>query len=87
MQTNGKGPYGVASRAKQKNIPVIALAGFVPIEKHSQLDAFFDLILAIGYQPSDLKTAIQQTSANLMYISRQIGRLLRISRRMGFNKQ
>jgi glycerate kinase len=79
LQTlNGKGPYGVAKRAKQKNIPVIALGGSVPIDKHSQLDACFDLMLAIGHQPTELKIALQETSANLKYISRQIGCFLKI---------
>lgn len=79
LQTlNGKGPFGVAIRAKQKSIPVIALGGTVPIEKNSRLDACFDLMLAIGNQPIDLKTALQKTSVNLKYISRQIGNFLKI---------
>jgi glycerate kinase len=79
LQTlDGKGPYGVATRAKQKNVPVIALGGSVPTEKNDQLNACFDIMLAINTQPSDVKTALQKTSDNLRFISQQIGRFLKV---------
>jgi glycerate kinase len=83
LQTlNGKGPYGVACRAKQKGIPVIGMGGSVPLEKNSHLDVYFDMIMAIGHQPTDLKTAIPQTFENLKRTSLQLGRLIAISKKM-----
>jgi glycerate 2-kinase len=83
LQTlNGKGPYGVARRAKQMGIPVIGMAGSVPLEKNSHLDVYFDVIMAIGHQPTDLKTAIPQTCENLIRTSFQLGKLLAISKKM-----
>jgi glycerate kinase len=42
LQTlQGKGPIGVAKRAKHKNIPVIGLAGKVPLDQNSELDEYF----------------------------------------------
>jgi glycerate kinase len=79
---NGKAPYGVARRAKLKGIPVIGLAGSVPLEKNSHLDDYFDVIMAIGVQPTDLKTAIEQTFENLKHTSLQLGKLITISNKM-----
>jgi glycerate kinase len=79
---NGKGPYGVARRAKQKGIPVIGVAGSVPLEENSDLDVYFDMIMAIGHQPADLKMAIPQTFKNLKRTSLQLGRLIAISKKM-----
>ena len=76
----GKGPFAVAKYAKQKGIPVIGLAGKVPIEDHSEMSKFFDLLLAIGNQPTDLKTAMKNTSSNLIRTSIAIGRFLLISK-------
>jgi glycerate kinase len=76
----GKGPFAVAKYAKQKGIPVIGLAGKVPIEDHSEMSKFFDLLLAIGNQPTDLETAMKNTASNLIRTSIAIGRFLLISK-------
>jgi glycerate 2-kinase len=79
LQTlEGKGPIGVASRAKKKNIPVIGLAGKIPLETDIQLLPYFDVLMAIGHQPEDLKSAMQHTAANLRRTACQIGKLLTI---------
>ncbi len=79
LQTlEGKGPFGVASRAKKKNIPVIGVAGQVPLETDTQLQYYFDILMAIGHQPEDLKSARQHTAANLRYTALQIGKLIAI---------
>ena len=74
----GKGPFGVACRAKKKNIPVIGLAGTVPLEANTGLNNYFDALIAIGHQPEDIKTAIQHTKANLIRTAREIGKLISI---------
>ncbi|HEY4156416.1 MAG TPA: glycerate kinase [Puia sp.] len=72
----GKAPFGVASRAKERNLPVIALAGKVPLEKSAALDQYFDVLLAIGNEPADLTSAMKETTENLTRISKSIGNLL-----------
>ena len=77
LQTlEGKGPYGVAMQAKKKNIPVIALAGKVPLQMHEELNACFDLLLSINHEPCDLQAAIAATQHNLIRSGRQLGNLL-----------
>jgi glycerate 2-kinase len=72
----GKGPFGVARRAKKKNIPVIGLAGQVPIEAQTDLDFYFDVLLAIGHQPESIDNAIRHTTLNLQRSAEQAGRML-----------
>lgn len=77
MQTlNGKGPFGVAERAKQKGIPVIGVAGKVPLEKNESLQQFFDVLLPTGNEPSDLASALKTSKQNIMRSAREIGVLL-----------
>ena len=72
----GKGPFGVAYRAKLKNKPVIALAGKVPLEKNESLQKYFDVLLAIGHQPFDLPSALAATEKNLIRTATALGNLL-----------
>lgn len=72
----GKGPFGVANLAKQKNIPVIGVAGKVPVEENAELNKYFDVLLAIGNEPADLATAMKQTKENLVRTGFQIGSML-----------
>ena len=79
LQTlEGKAPYGVAIRAKKKNIPVIALAGKIPLQSHPELNAYFNVLLAINNEPSDIQAAILVTSDNLTRSAMQLGNLLAI---------
>jgi glycerate 2-kinase len=79
LQTlDGKGPFGVARRAKKNNIPVIGLAGEVPLHANTPLNSYFDILMAIGNQPEDKISAIQHTAANLRRTAREIGKLIRI---------
>lgn len=75
----GKGPYGVASRAKKKGLPVIALAGKVPLKENKALCKYFDALLTIGNGPTDLLTAMKATRENLIRTSATIGNLLTLS--------
>ena len=72
----GKGPMGVAVQAKKRGIPVIGLAGKIPLTPSAELRKYFDVLLAIGNEPSDLKTALENTAANLSRTAESIGRLL-----------
>ena len=72
----GKGPYGVALRAKKKGIPVIGLAGKVPLNQNTRLQQYFDVLMAIGNRPSNMPTALSDTSINIIRTARQIGNLL-----------
>jgi glycerate 2-kinase len=70
LQTlDGKAPYGVAMRARQKNKPVIAMAGSIPAETHPELANCFDVLLSINPQPLDLPTALAATAQNLKQLS------------------
>ena len=72
----GKGPYGVASRAKKKAIPVIGLAGQLPTKKHPGLDDYFQALLPINHSPLPLPAALAHTAANLTATARAVGNLL-----------
>lgn len=80
MQTlQGKGPFGVAALAKAYNLPVIGVAGKVPLDDDKKLRKYFDVLIAIGNGPADMPTAIQHTHANLLRIGTEIGQMLAIS--------
>ncbi len=80
----GKGPFGVAERAKTLNIPVIGLAGRIPLEDTEDLKSHFDAVFAIGNKPTDLKNAIGNTAENLTRTAEQIANLLAIThKKMG----
>lgn len=75
----GKGPFGVASRAKLHGLPVIGLAGRVPGEPDKNLQQYFDALLAIGNCPSDLAAALAATAGNLSRTAAALGNLLAIN--------
>ncbi|MBA4141345.1 MAG: glycerate kinase [Segetibacter sp.] len=77
----GKGPFGVAYRAKLKGLPVIGLAGKVPIERNENLQKYFDVLMAIGNQPADLSTALSFTANNLTRTSRELGNVLAMQKK------
>jgi glycerate kinase len=49
----GKGPLGVAVRARKRKIPVFALAGRVSARAKAQLRKYFDELLPIGRERMD----------------------------------
>jgi len=84
MQTlHGKGPFGVARRAKQKGVPVIGLAGKIPVERIVSLEQYFDVLLSINTEETGLSHALLHTKQNLERTSKNIGDLLA---ERGFNK-
>ena len=72
----GKGPYGVAKRAKQLGVPVIGLAGRVPAQIAEELNDYFDLLLPIGNAPTTLAEALPLTDVNLTRTALQLGNLI-----------
>lgn len=72
----GKGPYGIARRAKKRGLPVIALAGKVPLAQNISLEKYFDVLMAIENEPMDLPLSIKLSAQNLVRVSHQIGNLL-----------
>ncbi len=74
LQTlEGKAPYGVAVRAKKKNLPVIALAGKTPAQPLPELDQWFDRVLNINEEDTDIVSAIAATAENLTKTARRLG--------------
>lgn len=67
----GKGPYGVAVRAKAKDVPVIGLAG--KVEPSKQMENYFDELICINNEPIDIIVALKNTRQNLVDAARMIG--------------
>jgi len=79
LQTlQGKAPFGVARRAKKKNIPVIGVAGKIPLDIDMQLKEYFDVLIPVNNELSGIELALQNTSRNLIRTARAIGDLLAI---------
>jgi glycerate 2-kinase len=72
----GKGPFGVAKKAKEKGIPVIGVAGKVPLETVGALNDYFDVMLCINNEPMEVSLAMLQTRGNLVRTARAVGDLL-----------
>jgi glycerate kinase len=74
----GKGPFGVALKAKNKNIPVIGLAGKTPLEPDDDLQRYFDVLLPINNEPVEIAEAMADTEKNLIRTATIIGDLIAI---------
>ncbi|WP_426669770.1 glycerate kinase [Mucilaginibacter sp. McL0603] len=72
----GKGPYGVALKAKNKNIPVIGLAGKIPLEQDAELKRYFDVLLSINNEPVEMAEAMTNTEKNLILVAKSVGDLI-----------
>ncbi|MFC3196418.1 glycerate kinase [Parapedobacter deserti] len=72
----GKGPYGVAKRARQAGVPIVGLAGKVPTAVDTELARYFDVLLAIGNESQSLEAALPLTAANLTRTAQQLGNLI-----------
>ena len=76
----GKGPYGVAKKALQHQIPVILLAGQVPATAGKDLRRYFNVILPIGSAPVSIEEAIKNTAADLERTAMELGKLLALKK-------
>jgi len=79
----GKGAFQVARKAKALKIPVIALAGSVPLVPNGTWAEYFDALIAIGNEPAGLNEALRDTAQNMIRVSRAIGELLQTGARTG----
>jgi glycerate kinase len=77
---NGKGPFGVASRAKAQGIPVMGLSGKIPAVSNQKLNEYFNVLMAIGNEPSNIETALSRTEENLIRTAKGIGDMLAIGK-------
>jgi glycerate 2-kinase len=72
----GKGPFGVAKRAKEFSLPVIGIAGRVEVGPGQSYKQYFDQLISINENPDDLPEAIKNTYMNLEKTALQLGDLL-----------
>lgn len=73
---SGKGPCGVAHLAKQHRIPVIGIAGRVPLVPSPELLDLFDVLLPISHEAMPLQKALEYTSLNLQRTAHALGNML-----------
>lgn len=74
LQTlHGKGPYGVAKKAKEHLLPVIGMAGKVPVVTDKALQVYFDRLISINDDVTDFEEALKDTYVNLERASRLLG--------------
>lgn len=69
----GKGPYGVAVKAKAIKIPVIGLAGKIPDAEDAELRRYFDKLICINEEGADIAAAMKNTRENLVRTARNQG--------------
>ena len=74
----GKAPYGVALRAKQKNIRVIGFAGKLPDTPCPELDNFFTRLININDEETDLAAAMLAVKDNLIRSAFELGNRLAV---------
>jgi glycerate kinase len=76
---HGKGPYGVAKKAKQFYLPVIGLAGKLPVSIDDELKKYFDQLISINEVDTDLQSAIKNTYSNLERTAKRLGDSLSVT--------
>ena len=76
----GKAPFGVAQRAKEKDLRVFGIAGNIPSNPSLSLKKYFDVLLSINDEPVAIAIAIQNTAANLRKTGKLIGEMLNIEK-------
>ena len=80
LQTlQGKGPLGVAKKAKEFLLPVVGMAGRIPEIIEKSLHQYFDQLISINDDESDLETSIRNTYPNLEKTAQRFGDLLSLS--------
>jgi glycerate 2-kinase len=73
----GKGPFGVAEKAKRMGLTVIGMAG--KISEEAELKEYFDKLLSINEAEVSLDFAIRHTYNNLLRTARLFGNELAAS--------
>ncbi|WP_134091036.1 glycerate kinase [Olivibacter sp. XZL3] len=75
---DGKGPFGVACRAKALNIPVIGVAGRIALNGDAELAHYFDVLIPINHDVLPLEALKECNVENLKRTGKLIGNLLQI---------
>ena len=57
---------------------MIGIAGGVPLEQHTGLQHYFDVLIPVNNEITDIKTALENTEANLIRTGKLIGEMLAI---------
>lgn len=70
---DGKAPFAVAKRGKEKGTSVIGLAGKVPIVVSDKMKYYFDELIGINDEPFEIETALKNTANNLMCTAKKTG--------------
>ena len=73
---HGKCPFGVAKKAKEFTLPVIAFAGRVNIAANQSSQQYFDRLISINENTDDLEAAMKNTYVNLEKAAKRLGDLL-----------
>jgi glycerate kinase len=73
---HGKGPFGVAKRAKEFSLPVVAFAGRVAIAPDQSSQQYFDRFISINENIDNLEMAMKNTYTNLEKAAERLGDLL-----------
>ncbi len=73
---HGKGPIGVARRARAKNVPTVAIVGSLNVDDAILHEAGIHAVLPIIPRPMSLDEAIMNASDFLETTTRQLGRIL-----------
>ncbi|WP_411274353.1 glycerate kinase [Daejeonella sp.] len=76
----GKAPFAAAAAAKYLGIPVVGIAGKLPLEANPALNEYFQVLIPLSNEPSDLETAISHTRSNLIRTGRMLGNLFSIGK-------
>ena len=77
---HGKAPFAAAAAAKCLGIPVVGIAGKVPLTHNPELNEYFQVLIALGNKPSSLETAIIETRSNLIRTGIMLGNLFYIQK-------
>lgn len=72
----GKAPFGVAARAKQFGKQVLGIAGKVPLKDDHKLREYFDVLIPVNNEVTDISEAIKNTYVNLERTGFMLGNLL-----------
>lgn len=75
----GKGPVGVAKRAKKYDVPVIAIAGSIGSDYEVVFDHGIDAVFSIVNSITSLEQALQRGKENMEKTAENVARLLAIS--------
>ena len=75
---DGKGPGGIAMRAKKLGKPVIAFTGAVRGEHH--LHDFFDACFALAHKPMPIEQSMNEARVLLVRAAERAGRVIAFSR-------